>query len=326
MTQIVSSKALKQTITIERILGQYTTHTPGPHFLVFAGLHGNEPSGVFALQNVFRKLKEDHIPFKGRITGIAGNLPALGAGVRYIDEDLNRVFLPGNMQEAKKPHLYHTELRELKALTELVDELTAEAAEVFFIDCHSTSSQSVPFISINAGYPQTYQFVKGIPVPVVAGTEREIRGCLSEYYNKRGFHGFTFEGGQHDGLDTIYNQEAMIWQSLVHAGCITENVAHVAVAETTLTNDTTEPHKFFSVVSSYSIEEGEVFEMEPGFTNLRPIKKGQLLAHSNGEPLYAPGDGRILMPLYQQQGNFGYFFAREIDEWHLLRDEVETTH
>lgn len=327
--QKVKSEVLNTALDIERILGQYTKQEKGPHLLVFAGIHGNEPSGVFALQQVFKKLQEAALPIRGTLTGIAGNLNALGAGVRYIDEDLNRMFLSSRVEQVNKPDAQlNAEEKELKAVTNLVRDVTQgkDADEIFFIDCHSTSSQSEPYISLNAGFPASYDFVKGIPVSTVAGVEREIKGCLSHYYNRQGYHGFTFEAGQNDGLHTIYNQEAMIWQSLLHAGCLqADDTPHIAIAEETLIRNTVEQHKFFSVASSYRIQEGEVFEMEPGYVNLQEVKKGQLLAHSNGNPLFAPDDGRILMPLYQKQGNFGYFFTREIDEMHLILDEVTQT-
>ena len=326
--QQIRNKTLNTTIYIDRILGQYTQQTEGPQLLIFTGVHGNEPSGIFAFQKVMHTLKNNDISFKGNMTGIAGNLPALGASVRYEDEDMNRTFLAERVEKIKKGEVeLNAEEQQLKELTETVDELTKNADEVFFVDCHSTSSQSEPYISLNVGYPDSYHFVKGIPVNTVVGIEREIKGCLAEYFNKKGSHGFTFEAGQHEAITTIYNQEAVIWLALVNAGCLEEYaLPQIAQARETLTNNVTESHRFFNVISSYTILEGETFRMEPGFVNLQHIDKGQLLAHSNGFPVYAPDKGRILMPLYQKQGNNGYFFVQEIDERHLMQDEVTQIH
>ena len=52
----------------------------------------------------------------------------------------------------------------------------------------------------------------------------------------------------------------------------------------------------------WGIEPGERFRMEPGFANLQPVQRGQLLARTGrfGEvPIRAPFDGLLLMPLYQ---------------------------
>lgn len=326
--QRIRNDNLNITVDIDRIIGQYSQEHQGPLLLVFAGIHGNEPSGIFALKNVFNKLNKDAVPLKGKLIGIAGNLPALKKGVRYCDENLNRIFLQERVEKVKSTSdPLNVEEKELKVLVDLVDQISADAPDVFFVDCHSTSAQSEPFISMNAGFPDSYAFVKGLPVNTVIGVEREIKGCLSEYYNQKGFHGFTFEAGQNDALATIYNQEAMIWLSLVKAGCLHPNdTVHVDQAEEILSGNVREGYKFFSVVSSYTIQEGEDFAMEPNYTNLQKIEKGQLLAHSNGKPVYAPNHGRILMPLYQKQGIHGYFFVKEIDELHLIQDEVVQTH
>lgn len=327
--QTIKSEVLNATIDIDRIIGEYTQHKDGPHLLVFAGIHGNEPSGIFALQKVFKKLTAEAIPIKGKITGIAGNLPALGAATRYCDENLNRMFLHDRVKKVRntRDEVLNTEEKELKILTELVDRITGDPDNIFFVDCHSTSSHSEPYISMNAGYPATYEFIKGIPASTAIGVEREIKGCLAEYYNKLGFHGFTFEAGQNDALATVYNQEAIIWLSLVKAGCLDRQATSwIAKSEETLNNNTTEQGKFFHVTCSYEIREGEDFAMEPGFINLQRVVKGQLLAHSNGKPVYAPDDGRLLMPLYQKQGKHGYFFVEELDEAHFIHDEVELAH
>ena len=41
----------------ERIIGQISGKEKGPTVVLFGGIHGNEPSGVEALEQVFRQLK-----------------------------------------------------------------------------------------------------------------------------------------------------------------------------------------------------------------------------------------------------------------------------
>jgi succinylglutamate desuccinylase len=45
--------------------------------LVSGGVHGNEPSGIIALQRIFEKLESKNIPIKGGILGMSGKLAAL---------------------------------------------------------------------------------------------------------------------------------------------------------------------------------------------------------------------------------------------------------
>ncbi|MFT4802608.1 MAG: succinylglutamate desuccinylase, partial [Flavobacteriaceae bacterium] len=86
----VFSKALNKTIEVDRIIGKINGTQPGPTIIFTAGLHGNESSGIFALQDVLNEIKEKNISIKGNIYAISGNLTALKEGTRYIKQDLNR--------------------------------------------------------------------------------------------------------------------------------------------------------------------------------------------------------------------------------------------
>ncbi len=57
--------------------------------------------------------------------------------------------------------------------------------------------------------------------------------------------------------------------------------------------------------------------MKPGFINFQQIQKGQQLAVSNGQAVNAPQQGKIFMPLYQSQGNDGFFTIRSIPPFFL---------
>jgi succinylglutamate desuccinylase len=52
-----------------------------------------------------------------------------------------------------------------------------------------------------------------------------------------------------------------------------------------------------------------MFKMFPGFQNFSPIRKGEPLATDRHGIVYAPNGGCILMPLYQGQGNDGFFIG-----------------
>jgi len=62
----------------------------------------------------------------------------------------------------------------------------------------------------------------------------------------------------------------------------------------------------------YKIDEEEDFVMEPGFTNFQRIFKGQVLAKNNKGDVLSPVDGNIFMPLYQKQGNDGFFIVQPV--------------
>jgi succinylglutamate desuccinylase len=62
------------------------------------------------------------------------------------------------------------------------------------------------------------------------------------------------------------------------------------------------------------VRPGDGFVMEPGFRNLQAVEAGQVLARDRLGEITAVCDARILMPLYQDQGNDGFFLAREVSD------------
>ncbi|HLR24809.1 MAG TPA: hypothetical protein VK112_03005, partial [Fodinibius sp.] len=68
------------------------------------------------------------------------------------------------------------------------------------------------------------------------------------------------------------------------------------------------------LVYQHIIEEGDRFEMQPGYKNFQPVKEGEWIAADQDGKILAQCDGYILMPLYQDQGDDGFFIIREITE------------
>ena len=93
------SKALDKHIEIERVLGKINGGDSGPTIIFIGGMHGNEPSGVFALDHVFKNIKEKNLNVIGTVYGVVGNIKALEKGIRYLDEDLNRLWTSAHMKE-----------------------------------------------------------------------------------------------------------------------------------------------------------------------------------------------------------------------------------
>ena len=83
------NEVLAQTET-GRELGSWDSGRPGPTLLVTGGVHGNEPAGVHALRRVLAALGDVGPRSCGRFVALAGNLPALAAGRRFLSRDLNR--------------------------------------------------------------------------------------------------------------------------------------------------------------------------------------------------------------------------------------------
>ncbi|MHC4922511.1 MAG: hypothetical protein ACYTG4_00315 [Planctomycetota bacterium] len=67
----------------------------------------------------------------------------------------------------------------------------------------------------------------------------------------------------------------------------------------------------------HHIEPSDEFRMEPGFRSFDVVETGQLLARDRNGEIRARQSGRLLMPLYQGQGEDGFFIAREVGKVHL---------
>ena len=67
---------------------------PGAHVVIVGGTHGNEPGGVKAIVQLHRAFRNGEITLnRGKISFLLGNPKAYQKDVRYIDSDLNRVFV-----------------------------------------------------------------------------------------------------------------------------------------------------------------------------------------------------------------------------------------
>lgn len=312
----VFSKALNKTIEIDRIIGKINGSQPGPTIIFTAGIHGNEPSGIFALNDVISEIVEKNIPIKGNIYAISGNLAALEEGTRYIKQDLNRMWTSERMELLTSGNIEKNDeetIQQLNVFNVINKILTTEEGPFYFMDLHTTSSETTPFLTVNDSIINR-KFTEQYPVPLILGIEEYLDGPLLSYINELGYVAFGFEGGQHDSLSSIENHKAFIYQSLV----FTENLEKTEIDfqhyYDTLAKTSVDTRDIYEIYYHYRIKEDETFEMKPGFLNFQKINKGQELANSNGEVIFAKKQGRILMPQYQSQGDDGYFSIRKIPQ------------
>lgn len=294
----------------ERVIGEYGTTNGGPLLFISAGIHGNEPSGVIALKKVFDILERERPEISGKLIGIYGNKTALEKGVRYIDEDLNRTWTEKNVDSGT------TDTSEKREMFEIIDEFKSRSEEAgsnsYFMDCHTTSSDSVPYISVQ-DVGDNDAWAHRFPVFIIRGFSDIVFGCIDHYLSRTGVTGFVFEGGQHDSKDAILYHEGMIWLALAEAcGLDLKNLSEFPAAVEKLSVQKTN-RKTFEIIHRHSLEDDDQFEMQPGYENFQCIEKGEFLATQNGKKILSTWDAYIFMPLYQAQGNDGFFVVEEIE-------------
>ena len=112
-------------------------------------MHGNEPAGVLALEEVFRLLEQEpqhnsSFSFRGRLIGVRGNIQAILANKRYLKKDLNRQFTLNNIRKVRSTTEKHliAEDFELRAIVDLVDQEIQDyqPSQVVIIDLHTTTA------------------------------------------------------------------------------------------------------------------------------------------------------------------------------------------
>jgi hypothetical protein len=304
------SKVLNKTIRIDRIIGRYKGNKKGPTLIFMGGVHGNEPSGVFALQSVLEELHLSDTPFHGNLYAVSGNLAALQKGIRFSKVDLNRIWtkdLIKNLNGAAKQSENEEILEQTEILKTINNILDTEEGPFYFFDLHTTSGVSCPFLTVNDSLLNR-KFTKQYPLPIVLGIEEYLHGPLLSYINEMGYVAFGYEGGQHDSPLAYKNHRSFIYLSLLYSGCYSESNPTLAKHHDWLVTNCKIPKRFFEIVYHHRIKDHEKFKMNPGFVNFQRIKKNEELAMNTTQEIYAPQTGKIFMPLYQGKGEDGFVY------------------
>lgn len=310
----------------DRRIGSFLGNGRGPTMVIFAGIHGNEPAGVQALQSVFHKLDTFNKEASGNVYGIAGNLGALRKGRRYLKTDLNRLWHEQNIQDARAKHPANrleeeTELLELHAAIEGI--LKKHEPPYYFIDLHTTSSKTLPFITINDALINR-KFAQCFPAPIILGIEEYLDGPLLSYLNGKGYLAIGFESGQHMEKSAVWLAEDFVWLSLVHSGILPRNEApFYTTAYEQLNRAANGNRHFYEITYRQPVGPEDTFTMLPGYASFQKVGKGTLIATFNGEAVHiTTSEKTLFMPLYQKEGEDGYFFIRGISSWILSLSEI----
>ncbi len=304
--------------TLERVLGRFGRAGPGqPTLIVVGGIHGNEPAGVAASQRVAQALATRADDLRGEAVFVAGNLQALSQKRRFVDRDLNRAWTAARVAALLEPDAglrrpSSAEDIEQRDLLVLLDALLAEApGPVYCLDLHTTSGGGGAFTTV-ADTLRNRALALEIPVPLVLGLEELVEGTLHDYLGTRGCITLAFESGQHEEPRAVDRAEAGIWVVLGAIGVAPEStVAEVAQARSTLAQEVSRLPRVLEMRYRHAVDPDDAFEMRPGFSNFQPVADGQVVADDRNGPIRVPEAARLLMPLYQTQGQDGFFLVRE---------------
>jgi succinylglutamate desuccinylase len=206
-----------------------------------------------------------------------------------------------------------------REIYELISLIRAEVAayqpdRLIFLDIHTTTAFGGIF-SIATDDPESVHLAVELHAPVITGMLNGIQGTTLHYFNEDNFQPGTvavvFEAGQHEEVLSVNRAIAAITNLMRTIGCV--NSDHVENRHDSLLIEYSEGlPKVAELITTHHIEPGDGFQMCPDYKNFQPVKKGETLAKDHNGTIIAPDDGLILMPLYQKQGEDGFFLVRQI--------------
>ena len=301
--------------TLPRRLGRVSAGSPGPTVVLVGGLHGNEPAGPRAITSVLSQLAAEGRGLRGEVIGLTGNRAALRAGRRYLGRDLNRRWLPKDIQELLAPGSGRREAEddEQRELLAEIGQLLAPAREpLVFLDLHSTSGAGPPFTCM-ADVIRNRKVAFALPIPVILGIEEILDGSLLGWLCDLGHVAVAVEGGQSDDPRTVAHHEAAIWLTLLATGALSSlGVPELGVHRARLAAAARGLPAVIEIRHRHLIGPADEFVMVPGFAGFDRIARGQVVAWDRTGAVRAPERGLLLMPRYQGQGEDGYFLARPV--------------
>ncbi len=303
-----------------RVIGHYIGEESGPLVVAIGGIHGNEPAGVSALEHLFDLLREEPLvnpgfTFRGELLALRGNLEALRTGKRFIDTDLNRIWKPVT-RATDAPYLT-AEARELDGLLAAIEHALEEtpASELIVFDLHTTTATGGVFAVTGDDTPSLLLAAE-LGVPVIKGMLSNLQGSTLSYFRDGRFdfdrpsRAVTFEAGSHDDPKSVDRALAATVNLLRSVGCVSKEDVSTHHDETLRQANTGTP-ALLELVYVHRLENPErnQFAMRPGFANFQEVEAGTLVADDRNGPIAAPCSGYMLMPLYQEQGDEGFFIV-----------------
>ncbi len=310
---------------MERIIGRYEGPEKGPLLICFGSIHGNEPAGAKALELMFKMLDAEPITnpnfcFNGRLLGLRGNLRAIQAGKRYLQKDLNRQWTVENVNRILEADITILEAEDLE-IREILALIHQEIAvyqpeKIVLLDLHTTTAYGGIFTVITDD-PESLKIGIELHAPVIKGLLKGIKGTSLHYFTEENIGiptvAVCFESGQHQEDLSVSRAIAAITNCMRTIGCVkAEDVENKH--DKLLIEFSKGLPKVSQLLMTHTIEDKDEFVMRPGYKNFHFVKEGELVADDQKGPIQITKDGLLLMPLYQKQGDDGFFLIESIDE------------
>jgi uncharacterized protein len=284
-----------EAVTMERVI--FDSGRPGPTLLVTGGVHGNEHCGPKAIRQVITEIASGALTLKrGKLIAVpVVNLLAHERNVRFVDENLNRIFMH---HDSPKTH----EQRVANEILPLIDECD------FLLDLHSVHAPGAPpFAFIDNDNPEHQAFVRAIGLDyILTGWDRLYSGAgrnqpaSTDYAQSRGKIAACVECGGHDDPSAPDVAHACILGALRHLGMAAGGEARRRPATVV---------EFSKVV----IKERDG-HLARAWRDLDPIRRGEVIAeYEDGQKVVAEQPGFILLPFADATLGAEWFYIGQVE-------------
>ncbi|MBG6147069.1 putative deacylase [Labrenzia sp. EL_142] len=266
---------------------RFDSGKPGPNVMISAIVHGNEPCGAIALDELLRR---DKRPVAGSMTLAFMNVaayeafdPADANATRWIDEDFNRVW-DGEVLQGDRDSVELRRAREVRPALADID---------YLLDIHSMQHLAPPLM-MSGRHIRAKDLATRIGVPErVVGDAGHAAGRRMRDYGAFDDPGakataLLIECGQHwrTAAGELARESAA--RFLVTTGALSEEILEEF-------SETPPPQNSFTVIEAITIQ-AEEFVFAEAFSGGEIIaKKGTLLGYDGDEPIVTPEDDLMLV-------------------------------
>lgn len=288
--------------------------------IAVGGMHGNEAAGYLAIEQLLELLEKEpqrnpSFVFSGTFLGIRGNCRAIAQHKRFVEKDLNRVWHKSHIDtllNTPNEHLYNEDL-EAKELLETIKKAIEieQPQKILLLDLHTTSADGI--FSIVTDDEESIKVAQSLLAPVILGFLRGLNGTTLHYFTTANIGTPTvavaFEAGRHDDPLSVNRCIAALVNALKAMECVKETDIeshHDAI----LRQYAEGLPNVAELVFGHHINSDDQFVMNPGYQNFQQVQRDEVVAHDVNGEVRIPYDSHILMPLYQKEGNDGFFLVK----------------
>ena len=260
-----------------------TTDAPGPRVVMFCGVHGDELSGIHAVEKLFFDFFTGaRTLFKGSLTLARANAEAFAAERRYVKHNLNRMFRDEYGPDIDRGSYEYRRALELKPILRGCD---------YFLDLHSAPIAQEPFL-IAEQHAIGFYAKLGLP-HIIMGWNKfsggPTGGDAENYANLHGAKAATLESGSH--FEKRSNDVA--YRTVLALLSLLDMIEPVAM----------EMGGDAEVIDMYAVvtKEADDFRYAGDVQNFKRFARDETFAFQNGQPVTVSEDSILLIPMKPEE-------------------------